>query len=68
MCKASLLQNIGVFSAFHAEKRSVVLLFSYAKEQGKKIKIMQTLKKEKKNNYLQSPYRHGAKNKSVSGN
>jgi hypothetical protein len=63
MCKASLLQNIGVFSTFHIEKPTVLLSFLNAKEQRKKIKIMQRLLKESKNYGFQRHYRHGAKQK-----
>jgi hypothetical protein len=63
MCKASLLQNIGVFSTLHIEKPTVLLSFSNAKEQRKKRKIMQRLLKESKNYGFQRHYRHGAKQK-----
>jgi hypothetical protein len=43
MSKPSLLQNVGVFSAFHIEKPTVLLSISNVKEE-KKRKIMESLK------------------------
>jgi hypothetical protein len=44
MSKPSLLQNVGVFSAFHVKKPTVLLYFSNVKEERKKRKIMESLK------------------------
>jgi hypothetical protein len=60
MCKALLLQNIGVFSVFHIEKPAALFSFWKVKEQRKKRKIIQTMKTKKE---LQSRYRHGVKKK-----
>jgi hypothetical protein len=58
MFKASVLQNIGLFSTFYVEKPTALLSFSNENEQRKKRKIVQRIRKENKYIDLQSHCRH----------